>query len=45
MGEIENEEHFFLNCSSYKPARDNYIQKLKEFTFLIKRASVYIIEY
>ena len=29
MGEIEDEEHFFLNCSSYKPARDNYIQKLK----------------
>ena len=29
MGEIEDEEHFFLNCSSYTPARDNYIKKLK----------------
>ena len=29
MGEFEDEEHFFLNCSSYTPARDNYIKKLK----------------
>ena len=29
MDGIENGRTFFFNCSSYKPARDNYIQKLK----------------
>jgi hypothetical protein len=31
MGEIEDKEHFFLNCSSYKPAHGK--KELDSFSF------------